>query len=298
VKKARRVLLGNSLTANLLARNDDLVVDVWEGGSDLYGWSLGSLCIERVPMFLPRACCQQLLRDSLTEVNVEVTVEGPEKGLAEKFGEATKTTLWLGGKLLVPERPLCTYFREFLRRVTTTRIFSPISRIDLSYKVLRTYHCDIEYDELVNTLPLDYFLSKAGLNDLRSHLGYRSAHAVLAVAESRLEDYTKIFVGHRGYLVGYVVSYGRSPLGNYIYAFTPITRSTLKAELIGRTLSELKRLKIIEGHIKMLRTHLIKYFMFSGSTEEVSETLRKYGIALAGRYGTWADLSICDICRS
>lgn len=299
MKKARRVFLGNSLTTNLLVRNEDLVVDIWEGGSDLYGWSLGTLCIDRIPVFLPRTCCQRLLNDSLVEVDVDVAIEGPEKELERKFGETiTKSILWLNGRLLIPKRSLCTYFREFLRRIATPKIFSPISRIDLNSKILRTYHCDVEYEELINTLPLDYFLSKAGLNDLRSHLSYRSAHVVLVVAESRLREYTKTFIAHRGYLTSYVVSYGRSSLGNQVYAFIPLTRNTLRAELIDRTISELKRLKVIEGNIKMLRSYTIKYFVFSGSTEEVSKTLKRYAVILAGRYGTWTDLSICDICQT
>lgn len=295
----RRVFLGNSLTTNLLAGSEDLVVDIWEGGSDLYGWSLGSLCVDRIPMFLPRTCCQQLLNDSLVDVDVDFIVEGPEKELEKKFGETiTKSVLWFNGKVLIPKRPFCEYFRELLRRVKTSKIFSPISRIDLDSKILRTYHCDVEYGELVNTLPLDYFLGKAGLHELRSYLSYRSAHAILVVAESRLKEYAKIFVGHRGYLTSYVVSYGRSSLGNQIYAFIPLTRDTLRAELIDRTISELKRLKVIEGGIKMLRSYLIKYFTFSGSTEEVSKVLSEHAVTLAGRYGTWTDISVCDICRT
>ncbi|MEM1622660.1 MAG: hypothetical protein QW543_00785 [Sulfolobales archaeon] len=296
MRRAKRVFLGNSLTANLLAREGDVIVDFWEGGSDLYGWSLGSTCLDRVPIFLRRSCCQQLFGDALRDVDVEVVFEGPEDVVVEKLGDISESFMGFSGRMLVPEYPVCTYYRRLLSRSKSTRVFSPIARVNLQSKHIKTYHYEVEYEELVNTLPLHYLLSKSGLSELANRLTYSSAYALLTISNTKLGEYTKVFVGHKGHSLGYVVVYGNHPLGKLIYAFIPLERGSLKAELTNRAVAELKRLKLIEGPIKLMRQFFIKYFRMRGDVSDVCRALKNYGVTLAGRYGGWTDISLCDIC--
>lgn len=291
------MFLGNSLTANILAREGDVVVDFWEGGSDLYGWNLGSTCLDRIPVFLRGGCCRQLFGEALRDVDVEVSVEGPEANVIEKLGEISGSFIGYGGRMLVPSYPVCTYYRDLLRRSRATRILSPISKIDLQSKLVTTYHCRVEYEELVNTLPLHYFLAKSGLDELRGGLEYSSAYVLTLISEAKVRDYIKTFVGHRGYSLGYVVSYGENPLGRLIYSIVPTNMLSLRAELESRVIAELKRLKLIDGRVRLVRSFFVKYFRLRGDTDEVYRTLRSYGVSLGGRYGSWADVSLCDICQ-
>ncbi|MEM4491265.1 MAG: hypothetical protein QXR49_02145 [Sulfolobales archaeon] len=296
MRKARRVFLGNSLTANLLAREDDVIVDFWEGGSDLYGWSLGSTCLDRVPIFLRRSCCHQLFGNALRDVDVEVVIEGFEDIVVEKLGDISRSFIGFSGRMLTPEYPVCTYYRKLLSKSKSTKVFSPIAKVSLQSKCVKTYHYEVEYEELVNTLPLYYLLSKSGLSELASHLTYSSAYALLIISNTKLGEYTKILIGHKGYSLGYVVVYGKHPLGKLIYAFAPLEKDLLKAELTNQAVVELKRLKLIEGPIKLMRSFFIKYFKMGGDTSEVRRALKNYGVTLAGRYGSWTDISLCDIC--
>lgn len=297
MREARRVFLGNSLTANLLVREDDVVVDFWEGGSDLYGWSLGSTCLDRIPVFLRRGCCRRLFGDSLREVDVETIVEGSEATVVEKLGDVSNSFLGYRGRVLVPEYPACTYYREILTKSRATRVFSPISKIDLQSKTVKTYHCEIQYRELVNTLPLYYFLSKSGLSELGNRLAYTSAYVLTLISETKVGEYTKVFVGRRGYSLAYVVSYRNHPLGRLIYALTPVSKDSLRAELTSRVIAELKKLKLVDGFIRLARSFFIKYFRLEGDISEIRKTLGDYGVALAGRYGSWSNISLCDICQ-
>lgn len=297
LRKAKRVLLGNSLTANLLAREGDTIVDFWEGGSDLYGWNLGSSCLDRIPVFLRGDCCRQLFGGALVDVDVEVVVEGPEANVAEKLGDISGSFIGYGGRMLVPKYPVCTYYRELLLRSRATRVFSPISKIDLRSRLVRTYHYQAEYEELVNTLPLHYFLTKSGLDELKSSLQYSSAYVLTLISEAKARGYTKTFVGHRGYSLGYVVSYGEHPLGRLIYSLVPTSVHSLRAELGNRAIAELKRLKFIDGRIRLARSFFVKYFRLGGDVDEVYKVLRSYGVVLRGRYGSWTDTSLCDICQ-
>ncbi len=284
------------MTANVLAREGDVIIDFWEGGSDLYGWSLGSECVDRVPIFLRGDCCP-LFSGSLREVDVEVAVEGPESGVARKLGDVSTSVVGYSGRLFVPERPACAYYRELLRRSRAAKIFSPITGIDLEARIVRTYHCDVEYEELVNTLPLHYFLTKSRLSGLSEHLDYVPAYALTLVSGTPLKDYTKVFVGHRGYSVGYVVSYGGYAAGKLVYAIVPLVEKSLRAEIESRTVAELKRLKLVEGPVKLARSFFIKYFIMRGDVEEIRKTLQSRGVVLAGKYGTWSEASLCDICQ-
>lgn len=297
MRKAKRVFLGNSLTANLLAREGDIIVDYWEGGSDLYGWNLGSTCLDRVPIFLRGDCCRQLFGGNLLEVDVEVVIEGSEANVIEKLGDISGSFIGYCGRMLVPRYPVCTYYRELLLRSRATRVLSPISKVDLQSKFVRTYHYQTEYEELVNTLPLHYFLTKSGLDELKSSLKYSSAYVLTLISETKMKDYTKTFVGHRGYSLGYVVSYGEHPLGKLVYSLVPVSVSSLIAELNNRVIAELKRLKLIDGRIRLARSFFVKYFRLGGDTDEVYKILRSYDVVLRGRYGSWMDISLCDICQ-
>lgn len=294
MKKVKRVFLGNSLTSNILAGENDVVIDFWEGGSNLYGWTIGPTCLDRIPIFLTKNCCQRVFNGALREIDVEAVVEGSETNLREKMGDISNSFLGYYGRLLIPERWVCDHYREFLRRSKTERIFSPTLKIDLESRVIKTHNYKLEYEELVNTLPLHYFLTKAGLS---SQLTYTSAYILALVVKTRLREFTKFFIGHRGYLLGLVVSYRETPIGRIIYAFIPLSRESMKAELTNRAVVELKKLKFIEEPIRLARSFYSKYFRLKGYAREVGEFLKKYNVSLAGRYGSWSEISICDICQ-
>ncbi|MCS7100043.1 MAG: hypothetical protein RMH84_05145 [Sulfolobales archaeon] len=297
MKRVERIFLGNSLTSNTLARENDVIVDIWEGGSDLYGWTLGSSCLDRVPVFLTRKCCYEIFGEVFEEVDVEVVIEGPESGVREKMGDVDSSFLSFCGRLLLPERRVCDCYRSFLRKSKAGRVFSPISRIDLESKTVKTYHRELEYGELVNTRPLHYFLTKAGLSDLSSQLTYASAYILVLVGKVGLREFAKMFIGHRGYSLGLVVSYRETPIGRTVYAFIPFDRKSLRAELTNRAIAELKRLKVIEEPIVFLRSFYSKYFRLRSDAKEIGEFLKKHDVLLAGRYGKWSEVSICDICQ-
>ncbi len=298
MREVRRVFLGDSLTSNLLAKERDLVVDFWEGGSDLYGWSLGSYCVDRVPIFLRELCCLGTLRWDLIEVDVSVSVEGLESVAAEKLGDLSTTVVGLGGRPYIPAKPACSYFRRLRSDSRAQRLYSPIVRVDLELKEVTTYHAKIRFSELVNTLPLQYFLLKSGLGSLAEGLGYSSAHVLALVAESPLKEFSKLFVGRKGYLTGCVISYREEPLGRLLYAITPLTKEVLKEDLAAKVVGELKRLKIVSGPVRFLRSFYVKYFRFHGDPKRTLKELRKYGVLSVGRYGSWSELDLCTICKA
>jgi hypothetical protein len=292
----RRVFLGDSLTSNLLAREGDLVVDFWEGGSDLYGWSIGSYCVDRVPVFLRRSCCTGNLRWDLLEVDVSVSVEGLESIVGEKLGDLGTTVVGLSGRLYIPVKPVCSYFRRLRSESKAQRLYSPIVRVDLELREVVTYHARVEFSELVNTLPLHYLLMKSGLKDLAGGLKYSSAHVLMLVAETPLREYSKLFIGHRGYLTGCVISYLEEPLGRVLYAITPLTGGPYREDLTAKVMGELKRLKVVSGQPRSYRSFYLKYFRFHGDPRRALEELRKYGVLSLGRYGSWSELDLCTIC--
>jgi hypothetical protein len=298
MKGVRRVFLGDSLTSNLLAGEGDLVVDLWEGGSDLYGWSIGSYCVDRVPIFLRRSCCTANLRWDLLEVDVNVSVEGLESVVSEKLGDLSTTVVGFSGRLYTPAKPVCRYFRRLRSESRAQHLYSPIVRVDLELREVVTYHAKVEFSELVNTLPLHYLLLKSGLKSLAEELGYSSAHILMLVAESSLKEYSKLFIGHRGYLTSCVISYREEPLGRILYAITPLTRGTYKEDLTAKVMGELKRLKVVSGKPKSYRSFYIKYFRFYGNPRRALEELRKYKVLSLGRYGSWSELDLCSICES
>jgi len=298
MREVRRVFLGDSLTSNLLAKEGDLVVDFWEGGSDLYGWSLGSYCVDRVPLFLKRSCCLSTLRWDLLEVDVAVSVEGLESVVEEKLGNLGSTVLGLGGKLYIPAKPACSYFRKLKSVSRAQYLYSPLVKVDLERREVTTYHTKIMFSELTNTLPLHYFLLKSGLESLAEELEFSPAHVLALVAESPLKEFSKLFIGYRRYLTGCVISYREEPLGNLLYVITPLTRRELKEDLAAKVVGELKRLKVISGSPKSYRSFYVKYFRFHGDPRRALGELRKYGVLSVGRYGSWSELDLCTICEA
>jgi len=253
--------------------------------------------VDRVPLFLRRRCCLGALKWDFLEADVSVSVEGLERVVAEKFGDLSTTVVGSGGRLYIPAKPACSYFRRLRSESRARRLYSPIVRVDLELKEVATYHAKVGFSELINTLPLHYFLLKSGLRSLAEGLGYGSAHVLTLVAESPLKGFSKLFVGHRGYLTGCVISYREEPLGRLIHVITPL-RGEYREDLAAKVVGELKRLKVVSGSVRFVRTFYAKYFRFHGDPRGALEELRKYGVLSVGRYGSWSELDLCAICEA
>jgi len=321
------VFLGESLTALTAIYKGHIkphvIIDVWEGGSSLYGWDFAGKCIDRLPI-LTRSKCYILNDEKYVQVKPIVEVVGSEDGFTDKITSRIPDTIqinWLdtmseGGYMLL--NGWCSMLRKLKSKVVNvSKIYGEIKYIHLDRSVIKVgWRKEIRYAKIVNTLPLPYFTSKIitmdnnvkRVSDMELGLSYVSLYIMTLIASKSdisLEKSKVIKVGKKGFLTALIFMlpmnyvYGLNDLV-LIYVLSPITLDTLKPELSSKILSELRRLNVLTNFksIYFYRDHFERYAILGESRGKINDfmnTLRGYGIEFMGRLGSWKDVWICDV---
>ncbi len=317
---SKKMYLGESLsTLSVLIRDprpQDVIADLWEGGSVLSGIEICGMVLDRAPL---------LVKNPLTSVKAEfLSVKpatvfiGSESSYHLKVSKGMELQKnWLlelskGGK--IPRGCFCNIFKQLRSKVANKRIYDTISKIELSSKRLTLLrHGIMHYDKLVNSLPLPYVMSKistgVGNGAALPQFDYVSLLIEIALTKLRLEEYTIIYVG-KGDIVPHTVvlvplTYLKESASDdvLVYSITSIKRpyTSHKGEYVGRLLSDLRKLGLQEAVFMGSRLICEKYGLLSNigpELENVINSLKDHDVELLGRLGTWREMSIDDILDS
>ncbi|RLG80454.1 MAG: hypothetical protein DRO09_03130 [Thermoprotei archaeon] len=318
---ADKLILGESLTGLLRAMTYGssycTIVDFWEGGSTLYGWSLNGRCIDRFPVFIGSPDCLEVLKGKPLQLRFDVEFQGSVKGYLEKVNDRYQRS-WikdLEKRMYTSQNGFCSVFRELQKGVKARRVYGEVSSIYVDKKLVYvSWLGAIGYRNLVNTLPLNYFLSKARLTEFkgdeafkdylsRATFSYKSLYVLMMIMEGGKLSEAKVYnIGKKGFYLATVVllpGWKIYPwLGNklVIYAIAPLDLGSLRAEISNRLLVEVKRAGINIKNVLVFREYFERYGVLgSEDLSYVEERLREYGITLSGRLGTWKEKSVCEI---
>ncbi len=305
-----RVYLGMSFTTALMKpQQDDIVVDVWEGGSTLYGWDMKGWCVDRLPLFVDDSFCVKAALGTPMEFDVKIEVEGEESDAAEKIGIRAEelSSIWplralkRGDVVYASRNGWCSAYRKLLSSMKANTIFGELKEIDLVNKIVRIAWWEpIHFDLLVNTLPLDYFMRKAGEREFSgSFKGVPFYISLFAIRLKTNEVLIKI-LGRRKFNSVYVVLvpgklYGRDDL-SFAYVVLPYERLMSLGSFNEKGYSDLKRLLGIKvSEVISVRGYFEKYGILRESPSQGS--LSFSNVVFAGRLGKWNELGICDLVK-
>ena len=244
--KVHKLILGESLTALTTETfsNEDLIVDLWEGGSVLYGWDLGNACIDRLPMVSKYKCSftHKEVHTEFFEFKPSIQLIGTEKGFEDKIDLANVQVNWLktivkGG--YVPLNGWCTLFRMLKSVVKVRRIYGEIKYILPSKNLIKIGWIEgLIYEELINTMPIPYILDKIIWDEhkyerlkSKSRFEYTSLYVITLLTKliKGADEVKAILVGKKGLLSALIIMipsniiYKR--LGSYllVYVLAPLT---------------------------------------------------------------------------
>ncbi len=318
------ILLGESLTSLLYAASgshkEPKIVDIWEGGSLLYGWKLTVptplRCLDRVPIFCKEPSHVEELGGKPIATEPDISFMGSEEGYRNKVTLDNRVEIqrdWIleySRSRYYVRGGWCNIFSRLRDGVKVPRVYGELQKILLEDHILIVKGSRIKYGVILNTLPLPYVLSKLVDGELSDYLGtlrYISLYIISLVVKKQLNRLKVTYVGKRGYSLAAVVelpvSYLVNELKNYavIYCFVPTALGKLRAELFQKVLTELRKLRIIEtyGNVIIERSYFERYGLLgaisSNRINHVIKELRKCGIYLGGRLGLWQEKSIYDI---
>ena len=314
------MFLGDSLSSNLHADNaeDPLILSLRDTPSSLEGWDINNTCIDRVPMYVMERGCVNNLGFKAREIQYDYLLVGDEETLNEKVypphAELTGV-FWYDvlptkySTLYQPESGWCSVIKFLRGRSRAARIYAGITEIDpLRRRVRIEGGSLLDYEKLINTLPQDLLLSrlKGVSTEVLSSYVYvpYNISVLIGVTEQRLDpNETMVYaLGKRRFMASHVVL-SKPPLAGLnsnhtlIHILTPLQRSTPKSEILARGISELRSLGLRVKDLLFVRSHIEKYGVLSGKTEDSERLFRELGIEVRGRYGSWRELSICDIIR-
>ncbi len=302
-----KIYLGLSLTTLMMSpSSSDLVIDVWEGGSTLYGWDVRDICIDRVPLIVSDPDCIKVVGGKLAKFTVSKDVIGDKHDIYRKLklkDTSTFDLFWPARVKDICYMPLggwCKEFRKMLMSLKSKILLGELKEIDLVKREIRVgWWNSIQYDELINTLPLDYFLTK--LNDRPGSLKYTLYNVPFYIASFVLsgtrDDVRIIFLGKKKYASIAMIEvpgkvYG---LDNVFIAYLFIPYETFKrlGAFREKAISDLKRLGIRKSDILVERGYYEKYGLIVGDVDK--EEFKDYNIRLEGRLGSWSEKGICDV---
>jgi len=322
------ILLGESLTSLLYAAGSSKygkleIVDIWEGGSLLYGWKLTAptqlKCIDRVPILCNERTQIEEIGGKPIAIELNVSFIGSEEEYKNKITLDSEVEIqrdWIleysNSKYYVMGG-WCNIFNRLRSRIKVPRIYGELQTVLPRDQTLIVRGLRIRYDAVLNTLPLPYILDKIAdkeLSDFLEPLRYVSFYITSLIIKRQLNHLRVTYVGKRGYLLAAVVelpvSYLVNDLGNYIivYCFVPISLGKLRAELFQKVLTELRKLRIIESYSDIIaeRSYFERYGLLgvisSYSINYIIKELKKHDIYLGGRLGLWQEKSISEIISS
>ena len=308
VVNSLKVYLGLSLSTLLLRPGvDDLVIDIWEGGSYLYGWDLrGGICLDRLPLMVNDSQCISKLGAIPVKYDINITLLGSEKDAMKKLEISSFHEFWplrFSSKAFLPENGWCALFRKLRNTLRGKQIFGELKYIDPVNKEIRVGWWDkIRYDVMYNSMPLDYILTKIRTS-VSKKLTYFPLYIGSYVLKGNLEEIRIYILGKRKYasavsvLIPFSIGEQNASFlqGKLIraYLFIPYLKFKSQGAFREKALSDLKRLNFKEEDIIVERGYYEKYGILSAI--ESPPDLGDYKINLVGRLGTWRDKGICEI---
>ncbi len=309
VAEVGTLFLGNSLTTLVLSRDCGhfAVVDTWEGGSLLYGLDVLGGCVDKVPLF-----SESGVIEPEREYCLDFTSEylGSESNYSSKLevGGVSPQRNWLveiSGSKCLPKEGWCSYFRELGTKIRVNLHVGNIEYVDLGNKAVKVGGIVLKYEELVNTMPLPYFLGKLRgvdreIYELADELRYLPMLFYVVVINEVMKP-SVVHVGRRALRISDVVVVPLEELGvTLIYASLPLRGREVMAGLQERIKRELFRLTSIkESSVLVERYHYERYSYLgeSKAVRELTRVLSRHGIRLEGRYGAWEEKAISEILR-
>jgi len=320
VMEVNRVYLGLSLTTALLRGNmieDNLVFDIWHGGSTLYGWDLWGQCVDRLPISVNDPSIVSALGGTPVEVSIEGELLGTEGDYESKVSLNGKVRIqrdWVAE--LVRKRwyasgGWCSVFRGLIRqrRTNTRALFGDLRLIDTERRLMYVLpHGLIEYGKIVSSLPLEYIVRKAALINTNHALKmkYVTIYVTTVITRGRCKP-SLWFLGKRRFASSAIVSFPLKLLYPQLslskddliltYAFVPQLMGELNPDVRQKVLADIKRLGLDVKNALFIRSHFERYG-YLGQRDDVNDvisTLAENGIECVGRLGTWKELSIGEI---
>ncbi|MEM2005169.1 MAG: hypothetical protein QXK83_03730 [Zestosphaera sp.] len=320
-RKVKTVYLGDSLSSNLTADVENALIVSWPNTPcSLDGLNLGDLCIDRIPIYVGDPKCINNLGFEARRVIYNYILFGEEEILKDKiYPPSIKDThhFWYDvlperyGNLYHPKDGWCSVMRVLRRRLEVPRIYANIAGIDPVKKEIRIEGGSIlEYEKLVSTIPQDLLLTRLRgvsydevLKDY-VHVPYNIS-AVIGTIEQGFGDYEVLVyaLGKRRFISSHVilVKYPATDPNSkqvLIYVLTPLKREVPRSEILSKSISELRKIGIKVKGLSFIRSYVEKYGVVCRRGEGASvRLLAELGIEVRGRYGSWAELSVCDIVK-
>ncbi|MEO3993355.1 MAG: hypothetical protein QN229_03475 [Desulfurococcaceae archaeon TW002] len=318
-KKTKTLILGDSFSSNIYVTQDlsDSLLLSWTGSSStLDGWDFTNTCIDKLPLFLETECLERLGFDT-SEIDYKYVLIGEEESLKNKIsseGEDSPHT-WYDlfpktcGKVYKPVFSWCQIIKILRSKIAFPRLYANILRIDPNEKtVLLDGGATIEYENIVSSIPQDLLLTKLkGVDPMNvsasyARLPYNISLIIGKVNQKISDDEVIVYaLGRKRYIASHVVLLKNNI--NYlkneyalIYVLTPLKRDTNKTEILIKNFSELDNIGIRVRDVVFARSYIEKYGRLLKPKENLyTKLLEEAGIRLIGRYGSWKELSICDI---
>ena len=322
-KEELTVALGESLTILSLihkgALKPQVIIDIWEGGTTLYGWdTYVGICIDRLPMISDKPCLHNL---KFIKLEPEVEDIGHEEGFNDKVLKHLPNVQinWLSRLTLkgyVPRKGWCNLIRSLRESIHISRLYGEIKYILLDEHIVRVgWRTGIRYGEIVSSMPVPYVLSKIITSNTElkklindSVFEYASLYIVtLIIRNYGIRNVKVIRVGKKGFLTALVYLIPSSEIYELnndsliVYIMAPITLATLKPEIGSKLISEAKKLgvRIDMKSIIMYRDYFEKYAFLGAMNESATKVVNVlssvYNFRFKGRLGLWREVSICDL---
>lgn len=320
-KKTKTLILGDSLSSNIYAARDpsDSLLLSWIGASStLDGWDLTNVCVDRLPLFLERSECLKHLGFEASETDYKYVLVGEEESLRNKISlEDTEDPqrTWYDlipekySKVYKPVLNWCQIIKVLRSRVGVPRLYASIRYVDPYEKtVLLEGGATVEYENIVSSIPQDLLLTRLKGIDPRdvstnyAYLPYSISLIIGRVDHKISDDEVVVYaLGRKRYIASHVVLL-RSNVehvrdGHVLtYVLTPLRRDASKTEILIKNLSELKSIGIKVRDVVFARSYLEKYGrILKPRKDSYHKLLNELGIRVVGRYGSWEELSICDV---
>ncbi len=310
--KVHRAFLGLSLpTLSAEPREEDAVIDFWEGGSLLYGSDLMGSCIDYLPMlsFPYERDCLKTLCDNVVEIEFEEEVIGDQADIGSKlsieFNSVQKNWLFAGPKKgYLPKDGWCRYYRRHLVSISARKLVGlGVASINLEDRKIITYlrRYIIEAKSIISTMPLPYVLRKAGYIVNEDDFPYEPLHVSLfLIKDSSLREPKKLVLAKLRYggIVAYIVPNIPFEGLTSVYHVSSVNKLRYSG-LQERALSDIKRLGLVSSlsNIVAERHLIVRYGLLGRMTQKGADAAmdaERKGLRLLGRLGKWKEMSVCE----
>ena len=283
--------------------SEDLVIDIWEGGSTLYGWDILNTCVDRLPLLVNESTCIKELGGEPVKTDITTEFHGMEEDVIKKLGTTDLSSFWpfkFVKKAYLPGSGWCNLFRRKISKIQSKRVFGEIKYIDPEAKELRvSWWKKLKYDSLLNTLPLDYLLKKLrNMEPVEDKLKSMPLFIGSLILRSRMNEVRIYYLGKKKFSSVAIVHLPLLTPGlqgfSIAYVIIPYIPCKNQGAFREKALSDAKKLGLLDKEPVSIRGYFEKYGILHGKVRG-SAGLERYGITLAGRLGKWKELGICDV---